>query len=305
MKTCLPNSRGRVALFLAVLGAGSVLISSPLQAANDASPSAAAVSPTPDGLLVTGITRPSKESKLSFAAPGLVSDVAVKDGDAISKGQSLASQDDRQEQFTLKSDEREANSSDKVEYSKSDLASKQLVYNRKKAEFEADRAASQSEVDEAELAVKLANAQIALAELEHDQKGWDAGKQKAKIEQMHLLAPYDGIVEKININQGEMADPQSRDGAIIVGQWDPLWIEAHLPSSQAAQLKLNQTLQVRYDAGNWQNARIIFFEKVDAASDTEMVRLELPNPGNAKLPGLHMQIKLPDTVSAVAVTSEP
>jgi hypothetical protein len=89
-----------------------------------------------------------------------------------------------------------------------------------------------------------------------------------------------------------------------VGQWDPLWLEVHLPSSQAAQLKLNQELPVRYDGGEWQQAKIIFFEKVDAASDTEMVRLELANPNNAKQPGLHMQIKLPDSVSAVAANGQ-
>jgi multidrug efflux pump subunit AcrA (membrane-fusion protein) len=158
-------------------------------------------------------------------------------------------------------------------------------------------------VEEAELAVKLAAAQIALAQLEHDQKGWDAEKEKAKIDQMKITSPLDGIVEKINIGAGEMADPQSKDGSIIVGQWNPLWLEAHLPSAQAAQLKLNQELPVKYDGDDkWQTAKIIFFEKVDAASDTEMVRLELANPNSSKLPGLHMQIKLPENVTSVAAS---
>jgi hypothetical protein len=38
---------------------------------------------------------------------------------------------------------------------------------------------------------------------------------------------------------------------------------------------------------------------VDAASDTEMVRMELANPGNAKPAGLHMQVKLPENVAAL------
>jgi len=90
------------------------------------------------------------------------------------------------------------------------------------------------------LTVKLADAQIKLAELEHDQKGWDAEKEKVKIEQMKIISPIDGMVEKLNIGEGEMGDPQSRDGAIVVGQWDPLWLEMHPPSSQAAQLKMFQ-----------------------------------------------------------------
>jgi RND family efflux transporter MFP subunit len=275
------------------LSALALLVPSAVRSASD-------ISASPASSVVNGITKPSKDRHLSFAAPGLVSEVTVKEGDAVKKGQILASQDDRQEQFALKSDQREADSEDKINYSKDDLASKQVQLQRKQYLFEHDRAASQSEVDEAALAVKLAQAQIALAELEHDQKGWDAEKEKVKIEQMHIASPIDGIVEKINIGEGEMADPQSKDGSIVVGQWDPLWLEVHLPSSQAEQLKMGQELPVRYDGGDWQTAKIIFFEKVDAASDTEMVRLELANPNNSRLPGLHMQIKLPDNVSAVA-----
>jgi RND family efflux transporter MFP subunit len=270
-----------------------------------ASASSADNSPSPSAsVVVTGITRPSKERKLSFAAPGLVSDVTAKEGDTIKKGQVLASQDSRQDEFALKSMLLEANSDDKIVYSKADLALKQVQLDRKKFLFAHDRAASQSEVDEAELAVKLAVAQIALAQVEHDQKGFDSEKQKVKIEQEQIASPIDGVVEKINVGEGEMADPQSRDGSIVVGQWDPLWLELHLPSSQASQLKMGQELAVRYDAGEWkQTAKIIFFEKVDAASDTEMVRLEMANPDSGHLPGLHMQVKLPEGVSAVATNA--
>jgi multidrug efflux pump subunit AcrA (membrane-fusion protein) len=281
---------------LTLLGCAALLVSatSAVRSADDATPT------TP--VVVTGITKPSEERRLSFGGPGLVADVSVKEGDTVTKKQILASQDSRQEEFALKSDEREANSQEKIDYSKADFDLKSVVYKRKLKLLTDFQGASQSEVEEAELAVKLAAAQIALAQLEHDQKGWDADKERAKIDQMKMTSPIDGIVEKINIGAGEMADPQSKDGSILVGQWNPLWLEAHLPSAQASQLKLNQELPVKYDGGDWQTAKIIFFEKVDAASDTEMVRLELANPNSAKLPGLHMQIKLPENVTSVAAS---
>jgi len=78
--------------------------------------------PAPPKMIVAiGITKPSNERKLPFPTPGLVSDVAVKEGDAVKKGQILASQDSRQDEFTLKSDEREANSEEKITYSKADF----------------------------------------------------------------------------------------------------------------------------------------------------------------------------------------
>jgi multidrug efflux pump subunit AcrA (membrane-fusion protein) len=280
----------------AVLG-GIVVVSSRISAAdNPASPPQAS---TAQAVTTTGITRPSEENKLAFAAPGIVSDVSVKEGDAVDVKQVLASEDSRQDELALKSLQSDANSMDKITYSEADYALKVVKAKRTHELFD-KQAASISEVEEADLAVKLAQAQINLARQEHEKAGFDADKQAVKVEQMTMRSPIKGIVEKINIGHGEMADPQSRDGAIVVGQWDPLWLEVHLPSSQAAQLKMNQDLAVKYDGGDWQTARIIYFEKVDAASDTEMVRMELANPGNTRPPGLHMQVKLPDNVTAVA-----
>jgi macrolide-specific efflux system membrane fusion protein len=268
-----------------------------VSAVRSADPPAAPVATST--ITVTGITKPSEERHLAFAGPGIVSNVSIKEGDMVKKAQVLAAQDSRQDQFALKSFQREADSNDKVEYSKKDLALKEVQYKRK-VYLQQHDAASQSELDEAKLAVELAAAQIAMAELEHDQKNYDAEKEKVKIEQMQIISPIDGIVEKLNIGEGEMADPQNKEGSIIVGQWNPLWLEVHLESAQASQLKLNQELLAKYDGGQWQPAKIIFFEKVDATSDTQMVRLELPNPDNARYPGLHMQIKLPEGVTGVA-----
>ncbi len=252
-------------------------------------------------VLATAITKPSDERQLKFAAPGIVADVTVKEGDTVKTHDTLARQDSRQDELQLKYDLRESESTEKIDYSKADLASKEVDLKRKQDLFK-DHAASQTEVEQADLAVKLAKAQVNLAIMEHDQKGYDAEKERVKIEQMTIFAPIDGVIEELNIHAGEMGDPQARDGAIIIAQWNPLWLEMHLPSAQAAELKLNQLLPVRYgDNDAWQTAKIIFFKKVDAASDTQLVRLELANPEN-KTPGLHMQVKLPGKADGVANT---
>ena len=101
----MPSIRSKQTVVL--LGALSLLLPAAVWSANDAPLS-------PNTIVVTGITKPSEERKLAFALPGVVADVAIKDGDVVKKGQILASQDDRQEQFALKSDAREANSEAKV-----------------------------------------------------------------------------------------------------------------------------------------------------------------------------------------------
>jgi len=246
------------------------------------------------------ISRPSRESKLSFQVPGVVKDVPVNEGDRVTIGQVLAQQDDREDEQTYKSLKLEADSVAKIDYSTVDRDVKAVQYGRKQRLLK-DHNASESEVEEAKLAVDLANTQITLAQLEHDQKGFDARKQEIKLELMKLKSPIDGFVQKINIGSGEMADPQNREGAIVVVKNDPLWVEMNIDTAQAVQLQLQQTLEVRYEGEpQWQKAKIIFFAPhADAASGTELVRLEMPNPTGQRS-GLHMQVKLPEKIAAAS-----
>ena len=94
----------RVLRVVAVATVGSLGLMS-LTRADDGHPSPAAVP--------FGITKPSKELKLAFAGPGLVADVAIKQGDHVTKDQILATQDDRQDVIALKPIEAEAKSTEK------------------------------------------------------------------------------------------------------------------------------------------------------------------------------------------------
>jgi len=251
---------------------------------------------------VPAISKPSQELKLSFGAPGLVKDVPVNEGDHVKAGQVLAQQDDRQDQAAYESAKKEADSEAKIAYSTADRDQKQVKYQRQ-LKLKEQRNTSESEVEDARLAVLLADTQIDLAKLEHEQKILDARRLEVKVEQMKIRAPVDGVIQKLNTGQGEMADPQNRDGAIVLVANDPLWVEMHLPTAQALQLTLGEKLPVR-EAGQkeWQDAKIIFFApQADAASDTELVRLELPNV-KGRQSGLQMQVKLPEKVAAVAAT---
>ena len=263
-----------------------------------------------DKAIEPAISRPSEERKIAFAAPGLISDVAVKEGDVIKVGQVLAQQDDEEEQAALRSLQLDADNMAEIDYEKIDLKDKQVIYDRKFKLFNDEgHAASQSEVDEARLAVELAKAQIMVAEEKHSKAVLDAQRQKIKVEHMQVKSPIDGSVQAINLQAGEMADPSSKDGVMVLVKNDPLWVEIHPSADRALKLKRGQELQVRYEAAfgteqsAWQTARVIYFApKADAASKTELVRLELPNP-SGQPSGLPMEVRLPPGVSAVAAAA--
>jgi RND family efflux transporter MFP subunit len=257
--------------------------------------------------VVDANTRPSMEAKVAFSQPGLVLEVNVNVGDHVKAGQILARQDDRQDVAELQRIQMEADSTAKIENYQADQAIKQVQLDRMKKLHDEDHDAAPSEVEAAQLDVELAKTQVDLAKLEHDQKNLDAQKQKIKVELMHLASPIDGIVESRNINPGEVAaaDPQNHEGSIVIVRNDPLWIEMNVSTSAAMQLRVGDVLPVKYDWDkDWQSAKIIAFSpQADAKSDTQMVRLEMPNPTGIRS-GVHMQVKLPDKIAAMAAAGD-
>src|SRR5436305_1547418 len=82
---------------------------------------------------------------------------------------------------------------------------------------------------------------------QHGDARIESEQQARKVEKLHLVSPIDGIVHKQVVNVGEWADPQSREGALIVVKNDPVYVEVRsVEARQVAMLKPAQKLQVRY-----------------------------------------------------------
>lgn len=250
---------------------------------------------------VGGVTRPSQERKLSFSTQGVVAQASVKEGDAVKTGDVILVQDDVIDKQELERLKLTANSTARVEAAEADLAVKKAVLKRK---TEAGPGGfNEAEIEEATNDVTLREKQLQVAKEDQQEAKIKVEQQAQKVKKLSLASPIDGIVEKLVVNVGEWADPQSRDGAAVVVTNDPLYLEIRdLTSSQVAQLKLGQKLQVRYkdDADkpeSWQAAEVFYFAAVsDAMADTRLVKLRLSNPGGRPA-GLWMVVKLPDNLA--------
>jgi multidrug efflux pump subunit AcrA (membrane-fusion protein) len=249
-----------------------------------------------------GISRPSEEAKLSFQTPGVVSEAPVKDGELIKAGQVLLVQEDSIDKKELERLELEANSKARVEAAEADLKVKQAVLKRMTGA--GPDAYNIAEIEEAENNVLLREKQLVVAREEHQQAKLKAEQQARKLELMRLKSHFDGAVQQIVVKVGEWADPQSREGAVIVVKNDPMHIEVReLTTRQVAMLTMNQKLKVRHaddpdKPENWQEAEIFYFSPVaDAGSGTRLIKLRMPNPTN-RATGLAMIVQLPDEVAA-------
>jgi multidrug efflux pump subunit AcrA (membrane-fusion protein) len=263
-----------------------------------ASAPAPAQSQSPRSNEVGGITHPSQERKLSFSTPGVVAQAPLKEGDVVKNGQVILVQDEEIDKKELERLDLTAHSQARIEAAEADLAVKKAELKRK--EEAGPGGFNEAEMDVARNDVILREKQLQVAKEDQQEAKIKAEQAAHKVKKLSLASPIDGIVEHIVTNVGEWADPQSRDGAVVVVKNDPLFLEVReLKSSQAAQLKMGQKLQVRYadDADkpeNWQEAEVFYFSAVsDAPSDTRLVKLRLSNP-SGRPAGLWMLVKLPD-----------
>jgi multidrug efflux pump subunit AcrA (membrane-fusion protein) len=249
--------------------------------------------PAPTQTVIMAHTEPSKSLSMSFPSSGIIKDVAVKEGDIVKSGQILLEQDSEIEKEELSRLKLEADSLARLEYAQADLAVKIKVYERKS---KADGGVfSQEEIEEAQLDKVHSEKQIDVVDLDRKDNISKAKQQQTKVEKMQLRSPIDGVVQEIRTREGEMAAPEPDKPTIIVVRNDPCYVVIPLLKTwQVARLSLGSTLDVKYpDETEWQQAKIIYISPVaKAESDTQLIKLELPNPQN-KSTGLPIQVKLP------------
>lgn len=221
-------------------------------------------------------TEPSQRSRLNFAAGGVVAEVLVKEGDAVQRGQPLIRLDDRADRFVLEALELEGKSDLRIRAARADLEQKRVELERKTVALP-EGGASRLEVEEAKVAVLIREIQVEVEELARRQKELEAQRQAVKVEQMTLTAPFDGVVEKVDLKVGETPEPQR--SALTLVDNRRLWVNVFLPTSVTLQLRVGEELEVRYkDVGERVTGRVIFLSPVaDAASQTRLVRLEVEN----------------------------
>jgi RND family efflux transporter MFP subunit len=256
-----------------------------------------------DSILEGQHTEPSKHPKMSFAAPGIIASIPVKRGQAVHAGDVLLQEDDRMERAQLEALRGEAFSGLNVKYYQADYATKHAKYLRLKDLRDNNQAASQSEVEEAKLDADEAFIRIDIEKQNLVQKQKEFDKQQYKVELMTLKAPFDGVIEKIDVEVGETVDPSKPAMTMAVNE--PLWIKLPLPTDQAQKVKLGDAFEVTYtDGGGAQPAVVVARNPVaDRASETQEVILEMKNP-QGRDAGLKVQVKLPERIAAAGANVE-
>ena len=256
-----------------------------------------------------GHTVPAEKSQQSFDLPGVVDQVFVKEGQLVKEGELLAQQNIAADQAHIEQLELKANSTAEVLAEEKSLEKAKATLKRKTKLF-GQGAISPEEFDEAKLEVDVDIEKVKHAHEQADSAKLELKEAQKRLEQKQLKAKVAGIIAGINTHPGELSTNDPQHPAITVVKNDPVHVEVAVPVGQAKNLKTGEKLMVQYvGEETWEPGQVIFVApEADAESQTQLVKLELPNPESKRASGLSVTVKLPETLApgaAARVNTNP
>lgn len=101
--------------------------------------------------------------------------------------------------------------------------------------------------------------------------------------QFELLAPREGTVFKVNVIEGEVVEPGRPLMDIVNGT--SLWVDARLSPQAAQSIKVGAPAWIIIDQRKMPGKVLQVHPQLDETTRTQIVRLEVPEPGHLLRPG--------------------
>lgn len=287
-----PHSLG--AAHVAVLGAAALGLGS-LGAALPAQPAW-------EMTAYEGVSHPSDIRELAFGARGRVAEVVVKPGDHVVPGDLVIRLEDAVQQQTTALARAQATDRTQIVAAETSAAFRfnDLAQVR---EAHGGGGANDRELQDAEYRLAMAELERTAAWSAFEQAGLVLAREEARLAEMSIHSPIQGIVVDVLRRGGEAVDEQTR--VVTVIRVDPLWIDVNVRTRDALRLQRGQKASVVWqdiDQAEEGTGRIIFISPAGHAGARQVtVRLEVSNPDGLPA-GLHATVRFmpPEADEAVA-----
>ncbi len=225
---------------------------------------------TPAQITLSGTTEASDTLSLQASYSGKITKIYFQKGDEVKQGQTVLSIDTR----ALNADIRKA----------------RALVEEKKLDLEA---ASRLVTQKLSSKVSLASAKSALASAEADLQ-----RLLVDAENAQTKAPFSGILNDVNVNEGQLVQSGDKVADLIALQ--PLVISAQIPQKTINQVTLDTPVIVDVGSDEAITGNISFVNKLaDENTRSVEVEIEIPNPNNTIPAGISaiMSLQLPDQLA--------
>ena len=247
----------------------------PAVAAEASVASAASASP-----FLSGTTEAHRKSTLTPKVSSAVTRVHVREGDVVKQNQPLVTLDTRD--FVLRSQQAEtARDGAKVQ-----LDAAKLDWDRLKSLL-AEKAVPQSQFDMIDARYKGAKAGLAAAETA-------VAMARKALSDSVVRAPFDGLVVKRLVNEGEYASVMPATPLVTIEEIDPVDLRIQVPSTDMAQVVVGSPVHVRLPAtGQELDLRLTrVVPSSDPHTRTFSAIVEIPNRDHTLRSGLYAEVTL-------------
>ena len=233
----------------------------------------------------------NKVIKISSATQGTLSKVQFKRGAAVKTGEMVAQLESDVEIAQYEAAKLKAESDVIVKSKRAELDLAELKLSQLQ-QLVATNSTPKQKYEEAQTAALLAKLALDQAVYEKRIAELDVKRLAAVIERRQIRSPVDGVITKIDLHEGEYADPAIPFGTIA--EIRPLLVEIYLPVNVYTDVKIGMplTIKPRDPVGGNYALKIISKDSIiDSASGTFQVTASLPNEDGSIPAGIRCDVQ--------------
>lgn len=247
---------------------------------------------------IVGITKPMHDIELSFPVDGVVSKVLIKEGQKVKKGEELLTLEN---QLQLQEVQRRKvllgdNAKLQTSAHNKEVMSELLNNNRQLHNYLG--AVSREEVRKLEMQTAGVEGDLTAAKQEKKREEIELHMAQRELERRILRSPIDGIITKLDIEQGEWAQPGKMVLHIVDTTKSFLEVNISVDDIYSRDLKQNSSLKIQFKTGvsDIQKMGTVTFISpiVDKSSSLVRVKIEFDNSDGAVLLGMSATVLLPE-----------
>ncbi len=228
-----------------------------------------------DMLPVLGTIRGQSEVNLKFEVNGAIKSVDFREGDLVSKGQILATLDDKDERLRVEFAESKLRTAE----AQRDLAQKRFSINE---ELYKIGAIIRPKYEESELELKQAETQVTTAAKETE-------LAEQELDKTILRAPIDGVMGTREAEVGEYVTPQAQVPVATLMEVGSVFVELGIIERDIERLRLGQRVKISVDSvpnATFEGKVDNLAPLIEGKSRTLTAKVKVANSKGQLLPGM-------------------
>lgn len=250
-----------------------------------------------------GFTEPFRKIDVATIEAGIVESVAVREGDQVKSGQTLAMLDQDVLKATLAVARATKDARGELNAAVAELALREDRFEKLTALMQKGHA-TREELERAESEKAIAAARVEAIREGLAIKGLEFERIQTQIARRTLVSPCDGVITQVNKKQGEFLAPND-PVLLTVVELDPLLAVFSVPSDRGRQLKVGEPVQVTIGGTAPRTPAVVDFISpvTDPQSGTTRIKVRLANANGDLRSGEKCLLLLPDASTTTAANT--